>query len=1232
MYECQCTAFRRACEKRPECADSVPFAQGSMSAGCFTSVPRTGPKPARVDAMEVWEKSETVDPEVRAYVYSLVNAVGGSSTYDDTYAVGDDALAALQDILRWIRLYDDKLLRYANLVKGDLVQILAQWQDDVTKIAYKGKIALACLNLATSLTWPFELEEERTTVNNLRHLPYLQLAQVGYKRALLHHEFASVLQTIVRLSLPCIVQTRRERSSRDEGTIKLVLYLCRNLAMIAQPQHLPSQGDENEISRSATIDAFKSQDVLNLLLTIGSGASDDFQDHVVILLEILFHLLKGVDPKKLFLEKEQLTSQETDELQSLMRQEKAMLNGYKKHAPSRHNRFGTMIWVKRDNMKVSTVTGQSTITDESTTLYQMDASKKWNKPKPRGKLSQEFNEQSDFGQRVDLTETARANLRSFVEDFLDSSFNPLFSSLRRAIEREDDRVEPRSKRQYFYLVNWFLDAECSRRDQARRESQWHADRPTQVANEDNTFAYIAAVLDQETFVLLNRHMQRAFDEKSWQDLQATLLCFTQILLTVQSMAESKDEEDQEIAENIQSRIFYEETTHDRIVQILRGYTTQGFVYLDAITECVHVFVRMLERYSKQNADLTIRSKRRARKKKHQDGESAADAQDDADEAAEEEREAYRVVSERKFDFARFSAKFLSQGCVNTYISMLHFYRDLSPSQLKRCHRYLYRLVFKQDLAILVFRVDILQLLHRMIKGPEGLDPKTEGFNEWQQLVQQIFRKCIKWIERESEGAGWKEMCMVEMLFSKVSSSMFYLQNGYERVVEQRAPRPPAELEIKAAVEEGKRLSVATSLMIDKGKADALKWIRNELQRASEERQTWTDGQSSIERAEEDGESHGQPPPAIFLNPDSDERKAQLFKDKHLRLLLRTLEIERLGAAEDTDALWVVTPEVTAAQLLEAMNAISRIEFDPPTFENGSTAEDLVRNKSTFRHAATNVPGGSDSEDDMGMMFPPNLPESRNDGSLVDKPKKRRRLLPRNKTELTEEQAEERAVERRRRERERNRKIKSELYITAEDDESDEERDAEFFRLEEERRSKIAGVLDRMVLKDMSHEEENGSKKRKKHVKTLEKSASKKTKKRKLSPASDEDENEDHQLISDIDASDASAQTSPARIEISSEDEGSTEEDEDADEDDSREHADAGYTPSTSQPTSETTAHGKDQPAHSQPLSDVSVNVGAATSTRRAARDENDEGEEDMPIAKPVPRRRAGFVFDDSDDE
>lgn len=41
--------------------------------------------PFALAVMEVWEKSETIDPEIRAWVYSLVTALGGRSTYDDSY-------------------------------------------------------------------------------------------------------------------------------------------------------------------------------------------------------------------------------------------------------------------------------------------------------------------------------------------------------------------------------------------------------------------------------------------------------------------------------------------------------------------------------------------------------------------------------------------------------------------------------------------------------------------------------------------------------------------------------------------------------------------------------------------------------------------------------------------------------------------------------------------------------------------------------------------------------------------------------------------------------------------------------------------------------------------------------------------------------------------------------------------------------------------------------------------
>ncbi|KAF2863748.1 timeless-domain-containing protein [Piedraia hortae CBS 480.64] len=970
---------------------------------------------------EIWEQSGTVDPEVRAYVQSL-------STVDDTYAVGDDALAALNDILRWLRLYDEKLSRYdvkrclaeANLLKGDLLEILALWPEELQDNKLKAKLALSCLQLMVPLTWPLELEDEKTTVNHARHMPYLQLAQVGYKRAILQYEHASILRTIVRIGLPAMTVERRDRSARDESIIKLVLYLFRNIAVITQPQMLPSLGDENEISRSATIEAFAEQDVFNLLLTIGSGIGDEFQDQDVILLEILFHLVKGVDPSKLFVPSRQLQSDGAEELRSLMRKEKAMHQGYNKTAPSRHHRFGTMIWVKRDDTKLSTVSGQQGLAGPEATLQQMDASKKWNKPKYRGKVV-EASELMEFDVPVNLTEKARALLRNFVADFVDSSFNPLFSSLRKAIEREMERVGDTHQRQYLYLIHWLLRAEASRREQTP---------PSQ--GQENAFTHIAAVLDQETFVLINRHMQRALDEKAWHDLQATLMAFTQILLTVQAVAASGDEGDEEIAENIQQRIFYEESTHDRIVQILRGYSNQSFGYLDAVTECAHVFVRMLERYSKQNVDLQIRSKRRVHKKKATNNN--ADQQQPA--GSDEEREAHQTIKERQFDFARFSAKLMSQGCVDTFIKLTGYYNELTPEQLKRCHRYFYRLAFKHDLALLLFRVDILQLFYRMIKSQQPLGGDTS--REWEQLIRQIFRQCIKWLTKSDD--NWKEMCIVEMLFSKIPGYTHYLQTGEAKVIEKRTPRAPAQVEFKPNVDEEQKIPIAVSLLLEKSQ-DSLTWLKKELKQA-------------ILTKSESGAM-------IFLVPDNEERKSALFRNKHLRLLLSTIGVERVGEKDDADANWIIPGEISAAKLEGIVKSIERAEFDPPSVET----EDVLRNQRARKDVVSSTSPSLSDDEEEGHMFPDNLPDT------SQRPTKRRKLEIRTRHSVEEETAKERADERKRREKERRSRIKSALYVTASDDEDDEEADKEFFRLEEERRKRYIKEMGAAAANTVAQEDE-----------------------------------------------------------------------------------------------------------------------------------------------------------------
>jgi replication fork protection complex subunit Tof1/Swi1 len=688
------------------------------------------------------------------------------------------------------------------------------------------------VELLVPLTWPFEIDPVEATVNHHRHGPYIQLAQIGYKRAILQFDRDRILQTAVKIALPSMAVPLRERTPRDEGIIRIALYFIRNIAMLSPPSNIPMDIDEAEVSRSTTIDTFQEQDIFQVILSVASSIGEDFVAQDVVILEILFFLLKGIDAEKLFLEEKQLDRKNAGELKDLMQKEKAMLAGYARTAPTRHNRFGTMIWVKRDDEKVTTISGQDVLGKAQASMQKMDQTKKWNKPRRPGRKTDLEQEREEFDLPVGLTYSARRHIKAFVEDFLDSSFNPLFNHLRKAIERETDRVEIRHSRQFFYLTSWFLRAECAR----RRTMKEKAADPKSVevlTAEDESYGLVAEVMNQETFILLNRFMQKSQDEKAWQDLNAGMKCFTQILLTVQEMSESALEDDQEIAENIQNRIFYEESTHDRVVMILRSYKDQGFGYLDAVTELSHVFLRMLERYAKQNVDLQIKSKRRTRKIQKKQAQAQGDEGTEEGHVSETEdlQQAQRTVSERKFDFARFAAKFVNQSSVNTFVRFVGYFADLNTEQLKRAHRFFHRVVFKMELGILLCRVDILALFNRMMKGPGGLDPELPIYKEWDGFVQHFFRKVVKKVQERPE-------LVVEMLFSKIPQTLFFLEHGHDRELPTRIPRAPAELEVKPGMEKPEQVGVAVGVLVNQQKSDALHWVRDTLISAVEEREAW----------------------------------------------------------------------------------------------------------------------------------------------------------------------------------------------------------------------------------------------------------------------------------------------------------------------------------------------------------------------------------------------------------
>lgn len=1027
-------------------------------------------------------REDVVHPEVRAHINSLVSALGGFSDEDDGayYRLGDDALDVLRDIKKWIRFYDEKTNRMdvarcladANLVNGDLIHIIALWTENCTDDKYKSRIALACYEILAPLTWPIEKNKETMTVNHHRHIPVLELAQLKYKRDIINFDGAQLLHTAVRLALPSMAMPIGDRTQRDSGIIKLVLYFLRNMAMITAPPGLKFDGDESQISRSATIDAFSYQDIFLTLLTLASNMGEDFKTEDVIVMEIIFHLIKRVDVKKIFLNEQDLRKAKSDELADAMKKEASMLRSYNRKAPTRHSRFGTMLWVQKSDGKVSSLSGQGALADVASRERTMDESKTFRPPR---RAAKEDMEPKDLGPPVVLNARANNQLREFVEEFLDSGFNPLFQQVRKTLEREGVEVMQHHAQQFFYTVAWFLEA-------ARARQQSQKGQKSSSDDQVSSFQLVAGVLNQEMFVTLKRYLHKSYTDGDWRELNAVMRCFTQILLTVQEMFASDNEEDQEIAENALSRLFYEEVTHDTVVNIIRSYKEQGFDYLDASTELVHTYMRVLESYSKENVDMQVRSKRRTRKKKKtgndtgtQDGE-AYDRDEDVD-SADDQAEAERTSRERKFDFKKFANRFMPQGVVDTFVKFTKYYRDLDDSQLKRAHRYFYRLAFKQDMSVMLFRVDIIHLLYNMIKGPEPLDKNLGTYKDWEEIVKQIIRRCTKKIEE-------RPALIIEMLFSKINATAYYLEYGYDKqILSTSTPRPAAELEFRRGdLTLAEQIATAVGLLLDKNESEHIDWVKKQLTNCETKRATWEAAEKATLMVEEpdgtmtlreDWKSAMKEPEMFILRMDEDARKTAVFKNPRLRLLMKVVGFERLSPSldEEIGSAWVIPPRHSAEDLTEYKDLINKAEFSPPTFDGDETAEDQVRRKTAPRKKA--VYDDDDDADDIlddgdEPLFPANLRMSKPAGSGHDNPVKKRRL--RRKTdngsgdddELPSEEEDEIRIEkarkRRKRDLEKQRKIKSALYVNPSDDESDAEADAIFFAREEAIRQRVKQAL------------------------------------------------------------------------------------------------------------------------------------------------------------------------------
>ncbi|TXT09069.1 hypothetical protein VHUM_02543 [Vanrija humicola] len=467
---------------------------------------------------------------------------------------------------------------------------------------------------------------------------------------------------------------------------------------------------------------------------------------------------------------------------------------------------------------------------------------------------------------------------------------------------------------------------------------------------------------------------------AWTELEASINCFTQILLLIDAMAHSTDEEDSEAAAIIQNQLYYNGDILDASLRVVSNYKDQSVGYLEAIIHFAYVLLRMLERYSKDNAYMYVRKRKSAQKKRRalkalNTGEAPIPEEyaneEEEDIGPDEDTPSYR---EHAFTFASFEQRFASEAVAKTLLAYLARYSDFDDiEKVKRVVGLMHRQVVKAQAEGLYFKVSSLYLFGKVLEDQSSL-PKGKPSKDLAELIGFVLRKFFKRMAEDPfvivEAFGPKSRGKWKHLSSYRSDEEDDDGMGgqRDRIREQLGP---AELEFikKHKLSWSQQMGVVVRMLVDADHEEWVRWIINILEivlAARTEIVLSVDGERNTSAVDSDGERatrdfSGPSADAIAkfaqldLEPDSDELKAAVRENAHFRLMLKLLNFEATEAENIVDQKWFLPSKVLPSTISNAIGALNQFLITPVDLDEDP--KKLLR-RARRRRAAT---PGSDSD-------------------------------------------------------------------------------------------------------------------------------------------------------------------------------------------------------------------------------------------------------------------------------
>ncbi|XP_015789018.1 protein timeless homolog [Tetranychus urticae] len=551
-------------------------------------------------------------------VTAIVDSIGDSRKEPDEngkdYRLRSDSVECIKELIRMLKRDGSlfPILRHLgamNIVEKDLLPIVRNYFLENEAI---GEYTLRLLN---QLTYPALMYYKEKMPDNVEHKRvFLQIN--GYLRVYktkLSRD-VKVWKVLIEKALSITAKNVIDQSEEEKILLERILIFIRNILHVPIDTFLVHGADDDEMIAEDMIITFKESGVLDALIKLSSH--DETQPFCFHLLEIITSLLRAQSPEFLTLDEDRSSHVnkkrktcaalvESEELDQIKEHEKKMKNLSRF---SRFNRFKDSTYLVKNFKSV----GENDLiyhkTTEDPRKISMDIEKAGTKkPKNRAPMqddcSVQYNNIGITFRRPSIK--VRKLLKEFCSKFVKESYNSLMAYVKSALENKNAIANDETY--YFFTAHFFMEF--------NRHSKGD---PSDIEETFNTeyFHYLHTKVEEFMDQIANARSDRVSITAWSRRLHIALKAYKELLFTIASIKHAQEERLLYLAKTMSDKVFYELDYRELLLNLISGYDEKKMSpqFLRDLIETNHVFLKMLDLYSKSNENFVVKTKKKKRRK------------------------------------------------------------------------------------------------------------------------------------------------------------------------------------------------------------------------------------------------------------------------------------------------------------------------------------------------------------------------------------------------------------------------------------------------------------------------------------------------------------------------------------------------------------------------------------------------------------------------------------------